>query len=275
MIIGAYGNLGTELRRQTRHDVIPVGRAEWENLGASDFAGVDAVVHAASDLRSPLTERPVALFQSELMVTARLLERMRDYGVPRLMYVSSCAVYGASENTAEDEPCRPVTVNGHTKLLNEKIIAEFCGRHGIQWEACRVFNTFGGADHFSVVSRILEASRRHQPIRVHNGGNDERDFIHVADVAAILLTLLERQPTGRFLNVGTGQPTRIGALIATAQEENPHLMVEYAEGGAGVNRSVAKTERLRACVGDFAFKAVLDYLRETIRVDAETCPSHS
>lgn len=275
MIVGANGNLGTELRRQTRHEVVAVGRREWESLGAAEFANVGAVVHAASDLRSSVAEHPTTVLESELMVTARLLERMRDYGVPRLLYVSSCAVYGRADDTGEDGACQPLTINGQTKLLNERIIAEFCDRHRIDWESYRVFNTFGGADRFSVVSRIVEASHSGQAIRIHNQGQDVRDFVHVADVAAILLAMLERRPDCRVVNIGTGCPTRVGELIAAALEADPRLQVGFVAAGPEVHRSVANLHRLRAAIGPYPFRSVLDYIRETLRAEAPSLPSHS
>jgi nucleoside-diphosphate-sugar epimerase len=272
MILGGYGNLGQELCRMAGHDVLPVGRREWRSLTPGMLAGVDVVIHAASDLRSDIAENPAAVLESEVMVTAWLLDLMRDCRIPRLMYVSSCAVYGAEETTETNTSISPVTINGQLKLLNERVIEGFCRRHGVTREIYRVFNTFGGADHFSVVSRIIDAAKQGKLLTVHNGGQGIRDFIHAADVAAILTGFLDRPPPYSCVNIGTGRPTRIGDLVGIAQRECPGLQVRHVSGKEGIARSVADTTRLLSCIGKYEFHSVADFLQTTLQAAAVDIP---
>lgn len=264
MVIGANGNLGRELRLQAAQPVVAVGRREWEDLTARDLGGIDLIIHAAADLHTPVGEQPSAVLRSGPLLTARLLEMMGKQGTPRLMCVSSCAVYGAGSTTEEARPCCPLTLNGQLNLLNESLIEAYCARHGIQWEAYRLFNTFGGDDRFSVVGRIIAAARDGQSLTVHNNGLSQRDFIHVSDIAAILLELAERRPPHARLNIGTGQATPIGELVAAARASHPGINVRLDPTPDPVSVSVADTSRLLACIGPRRFTPVLDYLQDVL-----------
>lgn len=268
MVIGAYGNLGSELRRQSPDPVVAVGRQEWADLTARDLTGVDVVIHAAADLHTSVSEHPSTVLRSGPLVTARLLELMGEQGGGRLMYVSSCAVYGAARAVEDSLPCCPLTINGQINLLNESLIEAYCNHHGIEWETYRLFNTFGGVDRFSVVGRIIAAAREGKPLTIHNNGRSQRDFVHVADVAAILLEMAARRPPYRRINVGTGRATCIGDLVAAAQESHPWMNVRVDATPDPVAVSVADTGRLLACVGPRRFTSVLEVLREALGAQA-------
>jgi UDP-glucose 4-epimerase len=265
LVIGARGNLGSTLCRNGKHEVVPVGRNDWASLRADRLAGVDAVIHVASELRTPLNEQPTAVVDSEMMVTARVLELMRANELRRLVYVSSCAVYGSSTDTDETAPTHPVTINGRMKLLNEQIIASFCAERRIEATVGRVFNMFGGDDHFSIVARIIRSARDGSPIPVFHGGEGIRDFIHVDDVARILLAMVERRPPFSVVNIGTGTGTKIADLIKVATEQVRNLKTVDGGSRAEVSHSIARIERLRSWLGPQTFAPVSDYLRKQLQ----------
>jgi UDP-glucose 4-epimerase len=270
MVVGARGNLGSELCRHAQHEILPVGREDWAKLRPNDIANVDVVIHVASDLVSSIATAPSAILQSEMMVTARVLELMQTYSLPRLMYVSSCAVYGNASNAEESAPCHPVTINGQLKLLNERIVESFCGAHGIQWEVYRVFNMFGGQDRFSIVSRILSAVEKGTPVTVFNAGASVRDFVHVGDVARLLLMLLENRPPFSVLNVGTGTGTKIADLIRVAASVVPNFKTSHGERPYETAHSAANIGRLTACTGKHEFVSVIPFLETSLRTAGHT-----
>ena len=266
MVIGAYGNLGSELRRQTSDTVVAIGRDEWDGLTARDLSGVDVVIHAAADIRTPVNEHPTAVLSSGPMLTARLLELMGKHGTPRLIYVSSCSVYGNASTTEVATPCCPLTINGQLNLLNERLVEAYCEKNGIEWEVYRLFNTFGGMDRFSIVARIIAAAHEGKSLTIHNYGHSQRDFIHVADIASILLEMILQRPPYRHINVGTGRGTSTGDLISTARECNPNLIVHFEATPDPVAVSVADTGRLLTCIRQRRFIHVRDSLREAVNL---------
>ena len=186
------------------------------------------------------------------------------------MFLSSCAVYGEDMRTGEDSPCCPISINGIGKLLNEKLVAEFCEANGIEYQILRIFNMYGGNDAFSIVSRLEQAARGNRPFVLNNGGVAQRDFIHVADVAAIVLKLVAQPVRHACLNVGTGVATRISALVEWAQQAHPSLDIRHAQSRAPeAEYSRADTTRLAETV-DTRFLRIADYVRNGFKPTAST-----
>ena len=259
LLTGAAGNLGTSLIGSRASAFVPLGRSDWPRLPEILESGIDAVVHAAWDLKTPVTQRPEAVLDANLMTTMRLLEACRAQGVTKFAFVSSCAVYGEGMDTAEDAACCPVTVNGITKLLNERIVQAFYADLGIDCQIYRVFNMFGGTDHFSVLSRLRNALDNETPFTLNNAGVAQRDFIHVDDVARIVMTLLPMELPGVYINVGTGRATRISDIVSVVQRLQPRLRIERTSiSEAAYSR--ADIGRLSSIVEGLRFVDVMDFV---------------
>ena len=230
LLTGADGNFGSEFRHQATKagdvGVLPVGRHDWAGLNEK-MASCDVVVHAASDLRTTASQEPTRLLDSNVMSTAKLLEASLHHGVKKLVFLSSCAVYGEDMRTAEDSLCCPITINGVSKLLNEKLIAEFCRVNGMDYQILRVFNSYGGDDRFSIFSKLKRALQTDTAFTLNNDGRMQRDFIHVADVASVVLRLSTATvPTHTHLNIGTGTATKISALVDLVADQFPRLVIK-------------------------------------------------
>lgn len=238
---------------------MPVGRGDWANLPELLASGIDAVLHTAWDLRAPVTERPEAVLDANIMTTMRLLEACRERRVEKFALISTCAVYGESIDTAEDADCCPVTINGITKLLNERIVQAFCADAGIECQIYRVFNMFGGADRFSILSHLRNALDRGAPFRLNNGGVAQRDFIHVDDVATIVMTLLPMSLPQVHMNVGTGRATRISEIVSMVQRLHPELRIERTSVREA-EYSRADIRRLSSAVKELGFVDVMDFV---------------
>ncbi|MFJ7565834.1 NAD-dependent epimerase/dehydratase family protein [Herminiimonas sp. NPDC097707] len=229
LLTGARGNFGTEFLKLADCDVVQFGRDEWHAPKPELFSGVDVVVHAASDLHTKIGVSPTRLIDSNLTSTARLLESAREHRIPRFVFLSSCAVYGEDMRTNEDHQCSPVSLNGTSKLLNERMIAEFCSVNDIKYEILRIFNMYGGHDNFSIVNHLKKSLDDDSPFTLNNGGIAQRDFIHVADVAFIVFKLLQMNIPYSYLNIGTGTATKISTLIDLAQRRFPALSIQHAQ----------------------------------------------
>jgi nucleoside-diphosphate-sugar epimerase len=245
---------------------VPVGREDWSRVPELLESGIDAVLHAAWDLKTPVTQSPTAVFDANLMTTLRLLEACRAQGVAKFGLVSTCAVYGDGMNTAEDAPCRPVTVNGITKLLNERIVEAFCVDAGIDCQIYRVFNMFGGDDRFSILSHLRSALDLDATFVLNNGGVAQRDFIHVADVARIVLTLLPMNLPDVHMNVGTGRVTRVSDVVAAVRHLHPELKIEQGSVREA-EYSRADTRRLFSTVDESHFFDIMDFVQTGFGAD--------
>lgn len=229
LLTGAKGNFGREFIKQADFEIIQMGRGDWDELDNKLSRNTDVVIHAASDLHTQASISPASLINSNLVSTATLLEAVQKHQIPRFIFLSSCAVYGEDMRTNEDNQCCPVSINGICKLLNEKLIAEFCAEHGIKFEILRIFNMYGGQDKFSIISRLECALETGVPFILNNRGVAQRDFIHVSDVAAVVLKLLDCNINYTHLNIGTGIATKISMLVEMVIKRFPDLSIRHAQ----------------------------------------------
>lgn len=264
-LTGASGNFGREFLAQADGDVIPINRGDWDDIDQVLSRGVEVVIHAASDLQSSMAQSPVKLLDSNLVTTAKLLEAMKAHEIPRLIFMSSCAVYGDSIRSGESSACHPASINGISKLFNEKIIAQFCEANHIKYEILRVFNMYGGTDHFSILSHIRKALQNGTPFTLNNAGIAQRDFIHVADVAAIVFQLLKLDVMHTTLNVGTGIATKVSTLVDLIRARHPELVIQ-PNSVREAEYSRADISRLKTLL-DYKFVQIEDYLTNSFERD--------
>lgn len=258
VVIGALGNLGSHILNQLNGHGFQTWGLTRENwlLEISSLRNVDLIVHAAGDVKSSVSSNTSKYFNDNLMITMRVLELCKKHGAQRFIFVSSSSVYGYNDHPTEDDDCAPIGIYGLTKLLNERVIAEFCSEHKIQFTCLRVFNIYGGNDKFSFVYRLRNSGLTGEACIVNNNGEAERDFVHVVDVAEIITMLIKLENIPKIINIGTGIPTKVIDLVKAAEVKYPKLNVI----GSSVNEikhSQANIGLLHNTVGHFKFKSVM------------------
>jgi nucleoside-diphosphate-sugar epimerase len=260
ILSGAGGNLGKHIKMRADFEIVPVDRNGWEALEKSETTA-DAFIHLAYDLKKNLFDAPDEILDSNLISTMRALRFCKASKIPKFIFLSSCSVYGHSSRTTEDVPCSPVTVNGLTKYLNEKIISEFCRHAGIKSVVMRAFNSFGGDDQFSVISKLLKAVHSNSKFTLYNNGLGERDFIHVDDIARVACHFVQNDAKHEVINVGTGKSTRIIDIVTEVEKvTGKKIAIEHKKNEPEVEYSRADISRLKEEV-DFKFKDILEFIR--------------
>ena len=204
---------------------------------------------------------PDLVLESNVVSTGKALRLCKEKQIPRLIFISSCSVYGDSSNSAEDKPCIPVSINGFTKLFNEELIKSFCVANAIDYLILRVFNSYGGDDKFSVVQKLISCARDKKPFTLVNEGFAERDFIHVADVAKVVCALAASQLKNEVINVGSGRSVRIVDLLRAVEEKfgKISLVAEQKIGEAVYSR--ANINKLKKLI-DLQAIDIFDFIRD-------------
>jgi UDP-arabinose 4-epimerase len=168
-----------------------------------------------------------------------LLEALRDHGVERLVFSSTCATYGEPSGVPipDDHPQWPVNPYGWSKLAVERMLADFHRAHGLRSVALRYFNAAGadpaaetGEDHdpeTHLIPLLLDAAAgRREAITLFGDdyptpdGTCVRDYVHVSDLAdAHLLALdwLQVNDTAAAFNLGNGQGFSVREVIDCAR----------------------------------------------------------
>lgn len=198
-----------------------------------DRSPIDAVVHMAgySQVGESVAD-PGLYYSNNIRDDLTLLECMREYGITRIVFSSSAAVYGVPESTpiTEDQAIAPINPYGQTKAWMEAALESFTSSHGFQAVSLRYFNAAGaagplGEDHRPETHLIPNA------IRVAMGVDPElalfgddyptpdgtaiRDYVHVVDIARAHVQSLEalgELPRIAY-NLGTGQGHSVKEVV--------------------------------------------------------------
>ncbi|MFG2837673.1 UDP-glucose 4-epimerase GalE [Streptomyces zaomyceticus] len=237
---------------------------------------IDAVIHFAAkkavgeSVRIPLTYHDINVGGTTALVSA-----MHDHGVHRLVFSSSCSVYGDATTVplTEESPTAPTNPYATTKWTCEQILADAC-RHvpELRVLALRYFNPAGahptgllGEDPRGVPNNIMPylaqiAVGRREELSVFGDdyptpdGTGIRDYIHVVDVAEGHRTALDHiddEPGMRIFNLGTGRGASVKELIRAFEEASgrpvPHRVTGRRPGD--VAELVAEPSKVAAAWG--------------------------
>ncbi len=233
--------------------------------------GFDGVLHfAALALVAESVSHPERYYRTNVTGTLNLLEAMRDASVPRLVFSSTCAVYGQPDEVPirEDAPPRPANAYGASKLAVDGMIGDFCLAHGLGAVSLRYFNVAGasgdaGEDHepeTHLIPNVLRTAQGRNP-QVEIFGTDYptpdgtaiRDYIHITDLSAAHLLALDAATAGehRIYNLGTGNGYSVREVIdATRQVTGAEIpVVERDRRPGDPPRLVAGAEKIRTELG--------------------------
>lgn len=241
LLIGANGNLGAAIRRTESFDITCVTRQNWSELRKNLTGDFDLIIFAAGAITLNPAKEPLNYVDSNLRALADVLDWLAPHCKPKIFFISSAAVYGNSISTVESTSTAPVSINGVAKMFGEMLLKAFCDDRGLDFVCFRVFNIFGGDDRFSVLHHIRKAALSGKPFVMNNQGRAYRDFVHVDDVANVLVKLAAIAELPRYLNIGTGVATRISDIADTFIRYVPSLKIE--------NRNNFEAEYSRADTG--------------------------
>lgn len=206
-----------------------------------------------------------------LTATLTLLQAMKQAKVPRVVYSSSCAVYGNQPELPWQTRMAPLPASPYAaaKLAGEYYLAVFNSLYGLETVSLRYFNVYGpgqSADspYAAVVPRFIEAIRAHKPLMIYGDGLQTRDFVHVSDVVQANLQAMGcRSPA--IVNVGSGKPTTILELTELLRERSRVVDLEFHEARIGeVRHSYADVEESARLLGCEASVDLRDGLQELL-----------
>lgn len=261
ILTGASGNLGQSLVKYTDSNLLKINRSNWSELHNIASEEYDSVIHCAYDLKKDFNEFPDEVLDSNIISTAQLLRISKEKKIKNFYFISSCSIYGESSNSSEEKPCVPITLNGHTKAFNEEIIKNFCLANDINFVIFRAFNSYGNDDHFSVVQKIINCSKENKVFNLKNEGIAERDFIHVDDIAKIVLQLIEKNLHNEIINIGSGNSVKIIDLINAIEQRFGRIQINHQTNGNETVYSRANIKKLKNLIA-YECKNIFDFIKE-------------
>jgi UDP-glucose 4-epimerase len=164
-------------------------------------------------------EKPVEYAEVNLIGSIRLLEACRKHGVAKVIYASTGgAVYGEPVRlpVAEDHPINPLDPYGATKHHVEHHLFLSKANFGIDYTILRYPNVYGPRQNphgeagvIAIFTNLMLAGK--QPV-INGDGAQQRDFVHVSDIARASVLSLERG-SGAIYNLGSGVGTSVNTIF--------------------------------------------------------------
>ena len=198
-----------------------------------------AVIHfAALAYVGESVQRPLEYYRNNFSGALTLLSAMHRCGVDRLVFSSTCAVYGTpdSQPIPETSLLAPINPYGRSKLMVEQALADAGAAHGLRSVSLRYFNACGAHPSGEIGERhdpethiipraLMAADGEVEALEVFGtdyptpDGTAIRDYIHVCDLADAHVAALRYLETGgetTALNLGTGRGYSVREVIDAA-----------------------------------------------------------
>lgn len=186
-----------------------------------------AVIHLASSIEVGIGEKdPTGFYNNNVVGALNLLDGMKTAGLETLIFSSTCATYGETQNMplVESQPQLPVSVYGKTKLAIEHMIQSYHNAYSLNYVTLRYFNASGadasgdiGEEHdpetHLIPNALKAAAGLGQRMKLFGTDYDTpdgtciRDYIHVTDIALAHVAALAAFDNGldkAEVNIGTG-----------------------------------------------------------------------
>lgn len=220
------------------------------------MVGAEAVFHLAANV-SVIKSIENPLYDAEVNVkgTVNLLETARKLDIERVIYSSSCAVYGDTETIPSPENIepQPTAPYGNSKHIGELYCKLYSNLYGIRTVSLRYFNVYGlrqAADspYSGVIAIFIKNAIEKKPLIIYGDGEQSRDFVSVADVVRANIMAFESDHNGEVFNIGTGVGTSINQLADYVEGFAGELGREHTEARKGEIKhslaDMAKTEKI-------------------------------
>ncbi len=204
--------------------------------------GADCIFHLAAFVSVPMSvEKPDECRDVNVGGTLNIIKAAGENGVRKIIFSSSCAVYGDRVNTAASEADTPNPLSPYavSKLEGEKLLESYSKEFDYSYINLRYFNVFGenqnpDSPYSGVMSKFIYRVLRNQEIVIYGAGSQTRDFIYVRDVVNANIRALTSDITNEVFNIGTGKGTSIndlaGMIIKSCSSDS---QISYEPGKPG------------------------------------------
>src|SRR5213080_341258 len=228
----------------------------------------DAVMHfAANALVGESMQNPSKYFRNNISNGLNLLDAMIAAGVRRMVFSSTCAIFGPPDRLPIDETAspRPISPYGESKLTFEKLLRWYDEIYGVKFVCLRYFNASGATEKFGedhrpethLVPAVLKVALGQRPNLEIYGTDYEtpdgtciRDYIHIVDLAQAHILALGTTSSG-FYNLGTGGGSSVREVITACRKITGRKIdtIEKPRRPGDPARLIASSEKIKDELG--------------------------
>ncbi len=229
---------------------------------------VDAILHLAAIVGDPACEQDRRSAQEiNYAATRMLIEIAKGNGIQRLVFASSCSVYGATDALMdENSEVQPISLYAQTKVDSEAALLE-ARSEAFHPVIARLATVFGNSPRprFDLVVNLLTAKAHQEGTITVFNGEQWRPFIHVDDVARGFIALLEAPlevTSGQIYNLGDSRLNYTLTQVADKiREIFPATRVQHIENSDRRNYRVS-FDKIRDQIGYQADRMLADGILE-------------
>ncbi|MCK2026940.1 UDP-glucose 4-epimerase GalE [Microbacterium sp. SSW1-47] len=258
----------------------------------ADHPDIDAVVHCAARVVVPESVAdPLGYYDSNVGKTIVLLQRLRDAGVPRVVFSSSASVYAGESGDGVDESgaLAPASPYATTKAMVEQILADAAAAGDFRAIALRYFNPIGADPRLRTglqnptpshaLGKIMQAHASGEPFTITGtdwatrDGSGLRDYVHVWDLALAHVAAVQRfdrvatpDEPYQVINLGTGDGVTVRELVQAFERVTGEVLpvVETGRRPGDQAGAYAIVDRAAAVLDWRAERSVDDGVRDAL-----------
>jgi nucleoside-diphosphate-sugar epimerase len=215
-------------------------RMDLRDVQVADLCGFDAVMHLAALSNDPLSDvNPQCTYDINHIGSVRLAQVAKEAGVKRLIFASSCSLYGLAgdEMLTEEAAFNPITPYGVTKVLFERDVAQLAD-DDFSPTFLRNSTAYGVSPRLRadvVVNNLVAVAFTTGEVLIQSDGTPWRPLVHIEDIASAFIAVLHAPRElvhNEAFNVGQSEENyRVRDLGALVEQVIPGSKVKYAEGG--------------------------------------------
>jgi dTDP-glucose 4,6-dehydratase len=236
---------------------------------------VDVIVNAAAEshVEKSIAEGAREFVTTNVEGTQILLDAIREAPVERFILISSSEVYGTARYAPMDEehPLEPRSPYAATKAGADRLAYSYWVTYELPVVIVRPFNNYGPRQHpEKVIPRFITQALDDEPLTVHGDGGASRDWLYVDDDAEAIEAIIEApldRVAGETINVATGLDISVADIADLVLEllDRPPTLREHVEERPGqVRRHIGSTEKAQALLGWRARTRFEDGLERTV-----------